>query len=80
MPKRGYDVHHIVEQTAAERDGFSRREIDAPGNLVSIPRMKHWEINGWYARPNEAMAVVAATISARQGLALREKSWPRGSN
>jgi hypothetical protein len=24
-PKRGYDVHHIVEQTSAEQDGFPRR-------------------------------------------------------
>jgi hypothetical protein len=26
--------------------------IDAPENIVSIPRMKHWEINAWYQTPN----------------------------
>jgi hypothetical protein len=49
-PKPGYDIHHIVEQTWAERFGFSRSEIDGPHNLVRIPRMKHWEITGWYGR------------------------------
>jgi hypothetical protein len=52
-PKKGYDIHHIVEQTSAEQDGFPRSVIDAHINLVRIPRMKHWEINGWYARPNK---------------------------
>ncbi len=27
--EKAYEVHHIVEQTAAERDGHSREEIDA---------------------------------------------------
>lgn len=49
----GYDRHHIVEQTAAEEIGYPRRMIDAPENIVSVPRMKHWEINGWYQRPNK---------------------------
>lgn len=39
--KRGYDIHHIVEQGPAERDGFPRSVIDAPENLVRIPRYKH---------------------------------------
>jgi hypothetical protein len=52
-PKRGYDIHHIVEQTSAERDGFPRSMIDGPDNLVRIPRLKHREINGWYGRLNE---------------------------
>lgn len=51
-PASGYDNHHIVEQTQAERDGFSRDVIDDPENLVRIPRLKHQEINGWYQRPN----------------------------
>ena len=51
-PKRGYDIHHIVEQTSAEQDGFPRSVIDGPDNLVRIPRLKHWEINGWYGRLN----------------------------
>ncbi len=51
--KKGYDVHHIVEQTAADREGHSGAAIDGPDNLVSIPRLKHWEITGWYMRGND---------------------------
>ena len=51
-PAVGYDIHHIVEQTPAERDGFTRDVIDSPQNLVRIPTMKHQEINGWYQRAN----------------------------
>ena len=51
-PSLGYDIHHIVEQTQAERDGFTREQIDSPENLVRIPTMKHWEINGWYQTEN----------------------------
>lgn len=49
----GYDIHHIVEQTQAERDGFSREIIDGPDNLVRVPRLKHQEINGWYQSKND---------------------------
>jgi hypothetical protein len=49
-PKRGYDIHHIVEQTRAEQDGFARSQIDAPENLVRIPTYKHWDINAWFRR------------------------------
>lgn len=52
-PEKGYQIHHIIEQTAAERWGLSRSEIDDPSNLVRIPTMKHWELTGWYGRPNE---------------------------
>jgi hypothetical protein len=45
-PKTGYDVRHIVERTAAESAGYPKSRIDADDNLVRIPRMKHWEING----------------------------------
>lgn len=52
-PAPGYDIHHIVEQTQAERAGFSREIIDGPDNLVRIPRLKHQEINGWYQTKND---------------------------
>jgi len=52
-PLPGYDVHHIVEQTSALRDGFSPSRVNAPENLVRIPRLKHWLINAWYQTPNE---------------------------
>jgi hypothetical protein len=48
----GTDRHHIVEQTSAEEDGFPRSVIDSPENLVRIPRLKHYEITGWYQKPN----------------------------
>jgi hypothetical protein len=51
-PEKGYDIHHIVEQTHAAQDGYPRTMIDRDDNLVRIPRLRHWEINGWYQRPN----------------------------
>lgn len=47
-PAPGYDIHHIVEQTPADQDGFPREVIDDPNNLVRVPRLKHQEINAWY--------------------------------
>ena len=44
----GYDIHHIVEQTPADRDNFARALIDAPENLVRVPTLKHWEITAWF--------------------------------
>jgi hypothetical protein len=51
--KLGYQIHHIVEQKSAEDDKFPRSMIDAPENLVRIPKYRHWEINGWFGRPNK---------------------------
>jgi len=68
-PRAGYDRHHIVEQTSAEEDGYPRSRIDSPDNLVSIPRMKHWEINGWYQKENESFG----GISPREYL--QHKDW-----
>jgi hypothetical protein len=45
-PEKGYDVHHIVEQTPAAREGHPREDIDGPDNLVRVPTLKHWEITG----------------------------------
>jgi hypothetical protein len=50
--RRGYDIHHIVEQTAARSRGFPEDLINGRDNLVRIPRYKHWEINSWYQTPN----------------------------
>jgi hypothetical protein len=52
-PKKGYDIHHIVEKTSAEQDGFPTSMIHGPENLVRIPRFKHWEINSWYLTKNK---------------------------
>ena len=53
-PKDGYDIHHIVERSSARADGYPPSKIDAPENLVRVPRMKHWDINAWYQRSNPA--------------------------
>lgn len=52
IPRRGYDVHHIVERAAARRLGMRGDEIDAPSNLVRISTFKHWELNSWYETPS----------------------------
>lgn len=65
----GYNVHHVVEQTPAEQDGFPRSLIDGPGNLVRIPTLKHWEITGWYMMPNKDYDGVSPRAY------LRGKSW-----
>ena len=51
-PKKGYENHHIAEQTAARDDGFDEDRINGRDNVVRIPRLKHQEINGWYGRKN----------------------------
>jgi hypothetical protein len=65
----GYHVHHIVEQTSAERDGYPRTMIDERDNLVRIPAMKHREITGWYQTRNEDFGY----LSPRDYL--KGKSW-----
>jgi len=49
----GYHKHHIVEQTPAKRDGFSRSLIDGYDNVVSIRIYKHRQITAWYQTPNK---------------------------
>ena len=53
VPRRGYEIHHIVEQSSARDDGFPEERIHSPYNLVNIPTYRHWQINGWYSTPNE---------------------------
>jgi hypothetical protein len=67
-PKAGYDTHHIVERNA-ENDGFEKSQINDRDNLVLIPRMKHWEITGWYKTRSEEFG----GLSPRDYL--RDKSW-----
>lgn len=69
LGRPGYDDHHIVEQTWAERFGFSRGEIDDPANVVSIPRLKHYQITGWYGASNEQFG----RVSPREYL--KDKDW-----
>ncbi|ARQ00939.1 hypothetical protein [Pseudorhodoplanes sinuspersici] len=67
--KRGYDRHHIVEQTAARNQGFPDSRINGQDNLVLIPRYRHEQINSWYQRPNKEFD----GLTPRQYL--QGKSW-----
>ena len=68
-PADGYDIHHVVERNSKAKDGSEADLINAPENLVRIPRWKHWEINAWYLIPNEDFG----WMTPRQYL--RGKSW-----
>jgi hypothetical protein len=68
-PKAGYEIHHIVEQTPAEQEGYRRSLIDGPDNLVRIPTLKHREITGWYQTGNKEFG----GLSPRDYL--RGKTW-----
>jgi hypothetical protein len=69
QPEAGYDIHHIVEQTPAGKEGYTKEQIDAPENRVRIPTLKHWKITGWYNTPNDSYG----GLTPRQYL--RGKSW-----
>jgi hypothetical protein len=45
-PRKGYDIHHIVEQTPARKDGFPQDIIQNQMNKVRIPTFQHHEITG----------------------------------
>jgi hypothetical protein len=49
----GYHVHHIVEQEAARRAGFSKELIKGRDNEVLVPKYSHEDITGWYMRRNK---------------------------
>ncbi len=68
-PQKGYEVHHIVEQTPAAREGHARGDINGPDNLARIPTLKHWEITGWYMTRNKNFG----KLSPREYL--KGKSW-----
>lgn len=67
--REGYDNHHVVEKSPAERAGYPRTLIEAPENIVQIPRLKHWEITGWYMKEN----LDYDGMSPREYL--KDKSW-----
>lgn len=69
LRRRGTDIHHIVEQTHAERDGYGRALIDHPANLVRISTLRHWEVTAWYTVVREEFGWQTARVY------LRGKSW-----
>ncbi|MBN8957776.1 MAG: hypothetical protein J0H17_14575 [Rhizobiales bacterium] len=68
-PEKGYEIHHIVEQTPAAHDGYPREMIDGRENLVRIPTLKHRDITAWYQTKNPRFD----GLSPRDYL--RSKSW-----
>jgi hypothetical protein len=72
--RRGYDIHHPVEQTPARDDGYPESMVDGPNNRVSVPRLRHWQITGWYGRKNpEFKDENENSVSPREYL--RGKRW-----
>ncbi len=65
----GYEKHHIVEKTPASFDGFSKSEIEGSKNLVRVPKLKHYEITGWFSTKNRDYG----GLSPREYL--RGKGW-----
>lgn len=65
----GYDDHHIVERGAGSRESFPPSATDGVDNIVSIPRYKHHEVTGWYARKNISFGNLAPRDY------LRGKNW-----
>ena len=51
-PRQGYDNHHIIEQGPQNGD-VPPDIIEAPHNVVRIPRYRHWQINKYYSQPQE---------------------------
>jgi hypothetical protein len=67
--RKGYNIHHIVEQTPAEAAGFPRLQIDAPENVILIPEFKHWLITAWFMLRQDE------TEGQKPREYLRDKSW-----
>lgn len=68
-PAEGYNIHHVVEKQAAKDAKYPDQMINGPDNLVRIPALKHWQITGWYMRPNSKYN----RLSPREYL--RDKDW-----
>lgn len=54
FPKQpGYEIHHIVEEASALKDGIPISKISGKENLVRVPKYKHHEITGCFAKKND---------------------------
>lgn len=67
----GTELHHIVEQTPAKNEGFSKELIEGVDNLVRIPYFKHREISDWYSKVNNESPYNGVTPRDF----LRSKTW-----
>jgi hypothetical protein len=49
VPWAGTELHHHrMEQNVSKRRKMTQAEIDAPGDRVRIPILKHYQITRWY--------------------------------
>ena len=69
-PRVGYEIHHIVEQTSAEQDGYQRSLIDGQENLVRIPDP---EAPGDHGRGIRRRMIDSMVLAPREYL--RGKTW-----
>ena len=54
VPRAGTELHHYkMEQHVSKLRNIKQSEIDAPGNRVRIPVLKHRQISDWYRTSNE---------------------------
>lgn len=53
FPRKGTEVHHIVEQGDAIRAGYDRGLVHHSDNLVRISTLRHWEVSAWYQTPTD---------------------------
>jgi hypothetical protein len=68
VARAGTELHHYkMEQHVSKQRGMTQKEIDAPGNRVRIPTLKHYEITEWYRKPNRNFK----GLSPRQYLATK---------
>lgn len=67
--KPGYDVHHIVEQGSPGSERFPASMLQSPENKVLIPRLKHWQITGWYMTRNDRFDGLSPRLH------LRDRGW-----
>jgi hypothetical protein len=68
-PEKGYEIHHIAEQTSARNAGFPDSQIESADNKVRVPTLKHYEITNWYRTENPDFK----GLSPREYL--KDKDW-----
>jgi hypothetical protein len=72
VERPGTQIHHTVEQGPAEKEGFPRSQIDAPDNLVRIPKQKHQEMSDFYSTKDFEDARFGGQSPRER---LRNRSW-----
>ncbi|MGP5729995.1 hypothetical protein, partial [Corynebacterium casei] len=67
--RKGYQWHHIVEQSTIRSRGWDSRAIHHPNNLVQIPTEVHQKcVNSWMGKKG----VTIAGVTAARGKTIRQ--------